>query len=76
MFLKKHKKKKKQKQKQKKTRQNYSDRIRTQCKSAGVVKQRLYDQCYGTMITFVSFVFFFVVYKPTIFFYFVNQTNE
>jgi hypothetical protein len=34
----------------------------SQCKSAGVAKQRLYDHGCGTMIKFVSFVFFFVVY--------------
>jgi hypothetical protein len=61
MLLKKIKKNKNQNNK--KTSQNCSDRIRTLSKSAGVAKQRLYDHGYGTMIKFVSFVFFFVVYK-------------
>jgi hypothetical protein len=30
----------------------------SQCKSAGVERQQLYDHGYGTMIKFVSFVFF------------------
>ena len=34
-------------------------KIKKQCKSAGVAKQRLYDYGYGTMIKFVSFILFF-----------------
>ena len=68
MFLKKNKKTKKtktktktkkQKQKQKKQDKTAPIGSHSQRKSAGVVKQRLYDHGYGTMITFVSFVFFF-----------------
>jgi hypothetical protein len=41
-------------------RQNGSDGIRTRCKSAGVAKQRLYDQDDDTMI---EQLYKFVVYK-------------
>ena len=65
MFLKKTK-QNKTKQIKTKTKKNKTKLLRqdshSQCQSAGVAKQRLYDHGYDTMITFVSFVFFFVVY--------------
>ena len=63
MFLKKQKKQTKQNKTKKQKQKNKTKLLRensySQCKSAGVVKQRLYDHGYGTMITFVTFVLFF-----------------
>ena len=57
------KKKKKKIYQRKNPKKTQSRDLHSQCKSAGVAKQRLYDHGYGTVIKFVSFVVFFVVYK-------------